>query len=476
MLVFSEKLSQLRIRHQRHHAILCGLDNKSLLIADGFLKKNRAVVFITNNSRNELIGQAKNIGAHVLIGNSIDHSCLFSAGILKATHLLVLTNTDNINIQTIKQAYLLRKHKANLPKLSCIVHINCHATMAALYDQEIFYRYHDTFSANLINYEKISARYLLLNYGPENEIPTFLENIDDSTIMIIGDGKFIDEIILRLACIGHYGQQDRLNIHIISENSIEELNNLKTRHPILNELINLRATNLNLNLHNINQCKSALDNIAPSIIYMHLATVKHSLVWPQLLNNLSLKCPVISTFSEDILISSLELENSKMKSIPIYINSCNFNEIIHAKQDALAISIHNNYVKTQISAGDSPDMNPSLIEWDLLPGTLKDANRNQADHLKIKRSILNTMINGNGAALDLSSDCIEKLAIIEHKRWCAEKLLSGWSYTTGDKDVALRLSPCLTSWDNLPEAEKDKDRQSLHQLPELINIMSSSYH
>jgi hypothetical protein len=91
------------------------------------------------------------------------------------------------------------------------------------------------------------------------------------------------------------------------------------------------------------------------------------------------------------------------------------------------------------------------VPWDELPGGLRQANRAQADHIAIKRRTLQ---------LSRSPETLEALAIAEHRRWAAEKIVAGWRYASA-RDDARRLHPSIRPYDDLSEAEKQKDRNTV---------------
>lgn len=63
---------------------------------------------------------------------------------------------------------------------------------------------------------------------------------------------------------------------------------------------------------------------------------------------------------------------------------------------------------------------------------------------------------------------MEALASMEHDRWKAIKLLSG--YRLGpSKSATLRTHPSLIPYKDLDESEKEKDRIMLKNLPEIIS-------
>jgi len=110
----------------------------------------------------------------------------------------------------------------------------------------------------------------------------------------------------------------------------------------------------------------------------------------------------------------------------------------------------------------------SELVWRSLPEHHRDANRYAADHVPVKHRIVDSLG-------DVSADDVETLLSgIEHRRWCAEKLLAGWeplpsdrvSEWKSDKDAETRLREQKYHLDLLPmdelveqtdgEAEKDR--------------------
>ena len=142
--------------------------------------------------------------------------------------------------------------------------------------------------------------------------------------------------------------------------------------------------------------------------------------------------------------------------------------------DRIAIVIHNNYVEQQLAKGETAAQNSSLVTWDELPEVLKEANRNQADHVAIKCQFLtgSSFPSADDIRAALTINTQKTLAKIEHQRWVAEKKLAGWQYTSGIKDPLKRLSPRLISWDELSNEEQQKDIDTLELLPKLVELIN----
>lgn len=61
----------------------------------------------------------------------------------------------------------------------------------------------------------------------------------------------------------------------------------------------------------------------------------------------------------------------------------------------------------------------------------------------------------------------EKLAENTHDVWAAGRIAQGWTYGE-ERNDALRQTPCLVAYDELPESEKEYDRNTALQTLKLI--------
>ena len=58
---------------------------------------------------------------------------------------------------------------------------------------------------------------------------------------------------------------------------------------------------------------------------------------------------------------------------------------------------------------------------------------------------------------------LEEFAELEHIRWCRYHLLNGWKFGVpgngANKDMKRKIHKCICMYSELPEKEKEKDRQ-----------------
>jgi hypothetical protein len=64
-------------------------------------------------------------------------------------------------------------------------------------------------------------------------------------------------------------------------------------------------------------------------------------------------------------------------------------------------------------------------------------------------------------------DEVERLAEMEHERWCKDRTADGWVYAPV-KLVEKKEHPDLVSWEKLSEEVRDKDREAVRLIPVVL--------
>jgi hypothetical protein len=130
---------------------------------------------------------------------------------------------------------------------------------------------------------------------------------------------------------------------------------------------------------------------------------------------------------------------------------CSMEAVVDGSLDAAAREIHERYVREETAKGMTLSQNSLLVSWQDLPEAYREANRSQADNSEVKKRQLH---------LDQSQACIESMAEAEHRRWMANRILSGWRYGPV-RDNKNKIHPSIVSYARLSEAEKQKDRDTI---------------
>jgi|GEM_PF-1960347 len=136
-------------------------------------------------------------------------------------------------------------------------------------------------------------------------------------------------------------------------------------------------------------------------------------------------------------------------------------------------SIHERYCEARMAEGELPVDNPSLKPWHAIDEDARQSNRERADHIFYTLGRLGYVVDeardgtGSTISFDKDKELLEQLARLEHLRWTAERRLAWWSFGA-IRDNALRRHPLLVPFDALEEDEKEKDRQTVRDIPEVL--------
>lgn len=138
--------------------------------------------------------------------------------------------------------------------------------------------------------------------------------------------------------------------------------------------------------------------------------------------------------------------------------------------ERLARVIHERYALDLARRGERPDGNPALVPWRDLPEPLRQANRAQADDIGRKlRAVGCTLSPRVGATPEhrLGDNEIERLAVMEHERWLADRVATGWRHAD-HRDDALRLHPAVARWADLGDDMRTRNRDEARQLAVIL--------
>jgi hypothetical protein len=139
--------------------------------------------------------------------------------------------------------------------------------------------------------------------------------------------------------------------------------------------------------------------------------------------------------------------------------------VLDRKGEALAMALHAHYqgLAPQLGGG-SP---ASVAAWEALPENLREANRAAAAHAPVLFAAVGLSLEDQGQTTRLTEVQLNLLAEVEHRRWCAERIMQGWRHAPM-RDDSRRLHPSLCPYAELPPAEQRKDREDVLTLARVL--------
>ena len=143
--------------------------------------------------------------------------------------------------------------------------------------------------------------------------------------------------------------------------------------------------------------------------------------------------------------------------------------LLDGRGDELAQVIHEHYRDTSAAQGRDPDVEPASRPWAELADSYRDANRHQADHLWAKLAVTDCRAVPEDLveSFAFAPTEVERLAVIEHARWAADRYLDGWRYAPR-RDNDKKHHPQLIPYADLSRPMKDLDRFAVRLVPALL--------
>jgi hypothetical protein len=172
----------------------------------------------------------------------------------------------------------------------------------------------------------------------------------------------------------------------------------------------------------------------------------------------------------------------------LHVDGQDFHALMHQLEfnsyliEKLAISAHDLFYEELSGGGwkygpvtdETKKEHSSLKPFVNLPEDEKEQNRGVARDIPKKLEIVGYRIvplRGQRPLAKFSEAEVEILAKREHERWVTQKKVAGWRKTekpTDSKNSVEKLHPDLVEWEELSEAEKEKDRVLVRGIPKIL--------
>ncbi|NEV62807.1 RyR domain-containing protein [Thiorhodococcus minor] len=179
--------------------------------------------------------------------------------------------------------------------------------------------------------------------------------------------------------------------------------------------------------------------------------------------------PILVEISEARPTGQLADWDAQLIPVSWLEEACRPDVLLQGAGDAVARTIHEHYCDTIAAQGRDPGAEPAGKPWEQLASTYRQANRHQADHLWAKLAVTDCLAVPEEIVESFSFSPLEteRLALIEHQRWAADRYLDGWSYAP-ERDNVRKHHPQLIPYAALSTAMKDLDRFAVRGLPTLL--------
>ncbi|RJP22804.1 MAG: hypothetical protein C4529_04855 [Deltaproteobacteria bacterium] len=495
--VFRDHFQLVRLRFWKDHVVLCGLGEKGFALAKAFRECGDRVVVIERDALNSFAGRCRGPKAVVLAGDATDMETLRKAGVERSRLLVSVCGEDGTNAEVGVNAREMTKDRSGEP-LSVIVHI-VDVELCGMLQSAMPAGMPGAAMVDFFNVYEAGARTMLGEWPPFS--PNENSREDSPRMIVVGMGRLGRNLVVHAARDWHFTRKNestRLRIACIDRDAAAKVRSLSLRNPGLEGACDLQALQMDVTSPefeegaflfgpqgrcDVSAAYVCFDDDARSLatalkIHRRLGANNLPIVIRMVqLSGLArlLHCGVYgprpsgSAVGKKVGEGGPREDFGNMHAFGLLDRTCRPDLLFAGNVEKIARAIHEAYVLQQKGKGFSAGTNPSMVDWDDLPDSLKKSNRHQARDIDRKLKDVGCRIvpftDWSAELVKFTPEEVEIMATMEHDRWCEERLRSGWSYAPGPKDIVKKTSPHLITWEGLSEEIKEYDRNTVREMP-----------
>jgi hypothetical protein len=478
--IFSKQWQIYLIRFYRNHVVICGLGERGLRLAKDFSSQGYRVVVIEGNRDNCLVEQCRKQGSVILFGNATSRSLLFKAGILKAKYLVAVCADDGTNAEiALKARGIVSTREGH--DLTVFVHMVDLELCNLLRGWEMAAEAR-SFRLEFFNVHERGARLMLATYESIDKKPLN----GQPRILLVGLGKLGRSLLLQAArdlYLKKLPENNRMLITVIDKSAESKISLLRMQYPQLDKVCEIETWQIDENAPEFEKAAFLFDdkgNLKIDVIFICFDDDIHALVNAFTLyrKTRELKVPIIARMGQESGLAAMirderySLGFEHIHTFGLLDKTCNLKSLLGGTHEVIARAIHDDYINCQKQAGESSSTNPSMVDWNSLPETIKESNRHQAAHIEVKIKAIGCGIqplnDWEAASFSFEPEEIEQLAVLEHKRWVEERRQNGWLFKPGTKNIAKKTSPHMVPYEELSWEIKESDRNMIRNLPSFL--------
>lgn len=497
-LLFREQAGALRIRILPPRVVVCGLGERGLLIAHSLLSEGLRVVVVEKDRNNPLIEPCRRAGAVVLPGDATDAETLRSAGVRRARHLIAVCGDDRTNAEVAVRARELSRERRS-GTLTCVVHVAEPRLCTLLVAHELGGGASEGFRLDCFNMFESAAAMLLRRYPPfagptgTSGGPALSGPADPAAephLLIVGLGRLGRSLLVQAArrwAAARPPSAGRLRMTVVDREAAAAVAALGEPFPQLDQVCDLNPLGIEVGSPEFGRGGYLFDRggrCAVTRVYVCLGdesvAATAALTLQEHLRGRDV--PIVVRMNRAGGLASLLEQQPEATVSPggpdtlhvfgLLDQTYDAEMILGGTYEIIARATHEEYVRTQLGEGQTPETNPALTPWEDLPETLKESNRDQAAHIGVKLRAIGCGIvpwsDWDAESFGFTDEEIESLAQMEHERWVGERLRNGWTYDSGPKDLAKKRTPYLVPWEELGEEAREWDRAAVRGIPAFL--------
>ncbi len=468
------------IKYKRNHIIITALNQKSRYLISDLLANGETVIVIAEIEDPRKLDLVEKEGAVIVEGDILSNKFLKNIAAQKAKLMVFIDENDETNISVAYSVYnFVVKHRKN-DKQILYTHVGDDLKLNELKELKFFEelteknKHNTTCEIRIFSANERASRVLFLKYSPD--VFTKISSPTDKQIhiAIIGSKTLAQSMIIRFARLGHYANLKNIKITLFHDGK-NIANKIERNFKNINSLIELKTINEDLELFDADKFETQHKEHPFSSAYILCeddslsSEILNKLAKIETENELDV---ILSLINPNGILSKLytasKIDNIILHKFNIIEESFTMDALISEKLDELAKIIHNDYLSSLKTFNPNKTSHQA---WELLPIDFKNQNREQADHIFVKLRALGVEAKDIDK-VNLTAKQVELLSEMEHDRWCAHIILSGWKYGKV-RDDKKKIHTDLIPYEELTEEIKQYDRDAVLNIPKLLHKMTT---
>jgi hypothetical protein len=506
LILVREHFSNRRLQTLSGHVVICGLGERGHRLAKQYLNNGRIVVCVDNDALNPVLAELRELGAYVVIRDAGKSETLSAARVVSADTMIVVTSSDEKNASIVRAARQCVSARGNKNALKCFAH-SSNVALELFEEFGLMGERSPQFEFHPFCVAREAARLALSHYPPY--LAHFPKKSGERPlhVAVLGFGKLAREIVRQVIRTCHFPDMQNVRITVVSSREDRSKWDCFVQEtPALGMVADVSFHSkapLEVTRDEWRQLQKDGDfhcvyvGLGESVDGLRLARELPKRLQSRATNEAGPSL-VICRFEAGISIDlgSRRQEQlsapglGSLKYFSISDEAISLEAVIREHSDQMARFIHEDYLAQQSNMNEAEK---ARLRWELLGTDDRDSSRDQADHLWIKLACLDyispaeTIVVHREIApeffrksftveaevaelLEAQPERLELLARIEHRRWMASKIVTGWEYDSV-RNKELKHHHCIVEFERLDAVDKQKDVDVILNVPHLLGLV-----
>nr|WP_246700457.1 NAD-binding protein [Variibacter gotjawalensis] len=475
---FGRTIRAFLARFRRGHVVVCDSGERAYNLVENLARdgKTKVVVIEMNEKSDDEAYHRLNVPV-IQAGGPVTFGTLRAASLHRASALVAMCDDDMLNVEAVLKAKaLVQKSRSHtLPPLKA---------RAAVGDPDLrqaasllLVERSPTYEFGMMSLQRNMVRGLLADHPLD---------LDDAVVagarthvVIVGFGETGKALALQIGRMAHFADGRKPLLTIVDQDATAAVESFARQHVSFRNACDLHAVSADMRQEQPEGLEAIFSDIRPTRVVICLGNEGLGLAAGAKVQRTATRfnlgdLPIFVRLSGAPSVagaiaraSGATLAYIRPFGQPEKVSTPEI--VLKESLDLMARAVHQTYLEMIGPPARDAPVKPSAEPWERLAEDYRDASRHQSDHLEAKLRAVNfEAVKGDQESkFDLSPEEIERLAQMEHARWCAERYIAGWRHGAVRND-ATREHPSLEPWDDLSAAEKQKDRDMVHGIPRIL--------